>query len=541
MTTITFDGKEVGFGSPTVVDSNGDEQSFYDGGFGAAYPLTVDGVDFINNAEAYFGDPLIEISVSLLGEEKGLFIPDNGGTILTFQGNFGLIFEEFFNTTVVDETPIGPLEIIFTNTITGDEYYALNTLPGFQTNVYSNIYHNQIIVATPSMLKGDYSIKIKYNRVLEVTLPQTLSVIHRMRNDKTNSIRNNYPKWYNVGQRSDNFNSPAQYYPQSESNLAVMTSAFGEVWNYAYDNDYTVTTADYKIDSGFLNVESTITFDNSGEIHLDDQQVLTYTGKTATSLTGVSGSVKLIKKGTRVFNNKSLGKFEKYYRAQNLGFYYPRKTIREEDFWDAVRIVEHNERPSATVIFNYLYHFFKSINLTKEVTITGRSISQPTDLSDFNCSHVGRICRINNKFYYIEGDTISVDGGLLLDEVGCPYWEGSKDKNGDNVFNGETYSIEILPWIIYDDEGGFFTLSLERTAFVYPNGYIDLDYIDLNIFLEGADFSAEARNVNIDLFVAAGIQDRIYFKQRCEDSFGTYYTPQAIPDALRIIPDYEYN
>lgn len=536
MATITYDGQEIGFGSSTIVNSSGVEQEFYDSGFGAPNSISVDGDDYTNSAEAHFGDPYVSINIDVVQGAEGLLLSDDGGNILELRGDFRQIFESFRIDGDANEKILGPITAKFISASDPDLIYtALNGLPGSGTNLFISSNQKQMFLSTPSMLKGDYSLRLLWRNVITLDLPFTFTVVNRLRNDKVFSIRNNLPAYYDVGNKSDNYINVDQYYPQTESNLAVITSAFGTSFDSLYNSSYTVTTAKLKRGDNALLVETTLGFPVTGKLKLDSGETLTYTGKTETSFTGITGVTRLSEKGTRVQElDITSSKIDDYYKLQNNQFYVPSRGIRRDEFLNAFNIIDLNERSSEQVIFHYLYNIFKGINLNKTATISGTTVSSPTSGS-WNNSHTQRICKINDRFYFIEGGDISGLNTLELDPIGCTYWTAADFDNGE-------YDIEVLPWIIKEDFRGKFTIELEKSCFTAALGYIDKDYIDFNIYIEGDDFDNNIKkNLNLDLFVAAGIIESFNFKRRSEDLFGTYFVQYAAPDGLRIIPDYEYN
>jgi hypothetical protein len=536
MATIIYDGIELGFGSPTVVDSSIIEQDYHDSGFGAPDAISLNGDEYTNSAEQAFGDPYVSINIDIVNPEGGYLLSDDGGNILELRGDFSQIFDSFGIVGDKTDKILGPLSAtFFNNSDNSINYDALSGMPQGGNNLFIQSNQKQMFLCTPSMVKGEYSLVLTWKSVQSITLPFTFTVVNRLRNDKVFSIRNNLPSYWNVGQKSDNYVNIDQYYPKTESNLAVLTSVFGTAFNSIYDSNYTITTSMHKRGDSTLSVESTLGFNNSGSIKLDNGQKITYTGKTPTSFTGVSLTSDLIEKGSRVQQiDTTLSLISDYYKIQNNGFYVPSKGIRKDDFLNAFNVIDMNERHSTQVIFQYLYKIFKGINLVKTATITDGVISAPTEGS-WNNSHCQRICRVDQKFYYIEQCDISGLNTLTLDPTGCSYWQSSSE-----IENGE-YEIEVLPWTITEDYSGRFTITLEKTCFNAVLGYVDKDYIDFNIYIDGDNFENNIRNnLNLDLFVASGIIESIQFKRKSTDLFGTYFTQEAAEDGLKIVPDYDF-
>lgn len=536
MATITYDGVESGWGSPIINNSQGEEQALYDAGFGAPISISVNGDEYTNTAETAFGDSYVSIDIDIVDPQGGYLLSDDGGNILELRGDFSQIFESFGIVGDKTDKILGPLTAtFFNNSDNSINYDALSGMPQGGNSLFIQSNQKQMFLCTPSMIKGEYSLVLTWKSVQSIALPFAFTVVNRLRNDKVLSIRNNLPSYWNVGQKSDNYINADQYYPKTESNLAVLTSVFGTALNSIYDSNYTITTAMHKRGDSTISVESTLGFTNTGSIKLDNGQKITYTGKTPTAFTGVSLSSDLIEKGSRVQQiDTTISEISDYYKLQNNGFYVPSRGIRKDEFLDAFNVVDMNERHSTQVLFQYLYKIFKGINLIRTATITDGVISTPTEGS-WNNSHCQRICRINQKFYYIEQSDIDGANTLTLDPIGCAYWQSSSD-----ITNGE-YQIEVLPWTITEDYNGRFTITLEKTCFNAIQGYVDKDYIDFNIYIEGDDFENNIRNnLNLDLFVASGVIESISFKRKSDDLFGTYFTQEAAEDGLKIVPDYDF-
>lgn len=538
MTTITVNGTEIGWGSATVVDSDGNQtETFIDSGFGAPDFITVDGVDYTNSAEASFGDPYTNITIEIEGDDQEyLYLPHDGGLVIEAKGDFNQYLVDFGIDPLQENTPIGPFKVEFISQDPGGKtYQAISGLPSLKTNIWTQINQKRMYFATPVMPKGDYTLRFTWRLIYTFNFEKTVRVIHRLRNDKELSMKKSFPQYWNAGHRSDNIIPGGEYIAgQTENDLSVIIRSISENFDNIYSSDYTVTTQNYNWQDSVLHVESTLGFPESGTINIIDGQVLSYTGKTSTSFTGVTGSINYISKNSRAFlTNVEQLKMDDYYRLRNNQLYFPRNSVKRDDFLSAVNIVEFNDRHSEQVIFQYLYKLFQRFNYTKTATINGTTISSPTE-GAWNCSHAQRVCKISDKFYFISGETISADGGLILDGIGCTYWNAAD-------FANDSYEIEILPWIVEIDSRGIFQITFESSIFSVQSGYIDKDFIDFNIFIDGDEFDNNTQNnLNLDTFVAAGVIEKINFKRKCEDDFGTYWTQLARPSSDKLVLSHEY-
>lgn len=547
MAHFDVDGLELGFASPTTYNlATGVE--YVGGGFGAPQTITDgDGDTYSHNQEQYFGDPHSNILMNILDKED-LLIPDNGGEILQLRGPFDQLFNTFNIDAPQFEKPIGPFFAKFiSDDVVGREYDAFSGLSSYKTKLYTDITGKSLTICTPVMEQGDYTLRIYYGqgRIEYFEFNDTLKVVHRLRNDKTLSIKSQCPNYWNVSERSDAVKLDTQYRKRDESNLSKILHSVGQNFNNIYNSDYTLTKDETLKNETILEVESTIDFPSKGVLHLDDGHVLNYTGKTHNTFTGITGIYKPIEKRIRVAaENLELNVIDNFYKVQNNGFYKPLAHITEKEWLSAFNIVEFNERSSEQVIFKYFYELMKKINLIKQVNITGSIVSAPLDASSWNCSHIQRYCKITNssgesRFFFIVSEDPNNSAQLQLAETGSSYFNGAVDKNQEreNGFDTGQYTIEIIPWNITQDYKGVFQIELEKTVFNSFQGYIDKDYIDRNIFLDGSDLDNNSqRNLNLDIFVAAGITDKLRLRRQCEDFFGTYFRVDVNPTEFQILP-----
>lgn len=542
MARICLQGLEVGFGSPTIFDQNTNQELVGDAGFGAPDHIVahVSTDEYCIDAETGFGDPWNGVSLVLQNDVK---ISDHGGDLLALRGRFDLLFETFDIPAPSFEKPVGPFFARFiSNNVNGLEYDAFSALPGLGKQLYTNISQDEIQLATEPMLQGPYTLRIYFGQTggEYIDFPQDIEVVHRLRNDKTLSIKNQMPQNLKVGLRTDHDVLGTQYFKKDESTFSKVIHSIGQNFNHMFNNDYTLTTQKHPTNVSILHVETTLDFPDSGTLLINDGQELQYTGRTNTTFTGISGMEDIIDRRVRVSRpNPELNDIDNYYKVQNNGFYKPISSISENEWLTAFNIVEHNERHSEQVIFQYFYNLLKRLNLVKQVNITGDRISAPLDSSSWNCQHTQRICRIGERFHFIMCEDPDDETGLQLDNIGCSYWNGSTnvEQGRPNGYESGEYTIEILPWNIEQDHAGRFTISLEKSVFNSFQGYIDKDYIDRNIFIDGIDLdNSTQRNLNLDIFVAGGIIDTLQLKKQCDEFFGTYFRSDVRPEVFQILP-----
>lgn len=534
-------GLEVGFGSPTVYDVASGEELVGDAGFGA--PEYIEdrlGAEYCIDAETGFGDPWEGISLVL---QNDVLISDHGGDLLSLRGRFDLLFDTFDIDVPQYEKAIGPFFAKFiSNDVAGREYWAFSALPSLKTQLFTNITQNELQLATEPMIQGSYTLRIFYGqgRVEYLDFPENIEVVHRLRYDKALSIKNSMPRHYDVGLRTDADVLSRQYYKRDESTFSKVISSIAQNFNHVYNGDFTLTTRAHQKNVSILHVETTLDFPNSGKLFLGNGQTLEYTGKTNTTFTGVTGMEDVVDSYVRVSRpNPELVAIDNYYKIQNNGFYKPISQITEDEWLTAFNIVEYNERHSEQVIFLYFYHLLKKLNLVKQVNISGDRVSAPLDGSSWNCSHIQRMCKIGDRFFFIMCEDPDDETGLQLDRIGCTYWNGSTNRaqGRPQGFSNDEYTIEIMPWNIEQDHMGRFTLSLEKTVFNSFQGYIDKDYIDRNIYIDGLTLdNTTQRNLNLDIFVASGVIDTLQLRKACDEFFGTYFRTDVRPEVFQILP-----
>ena len=355
---ICVQGLEVGFGSPSIFNRTTGVELVGDAGFGSPDVIDGPGVrDFCVEAETGFGDPWENITLAVEGDVK---LSDQGGDLLELRGRFDLIFDTFDIEQPQFEKAIGPFFAKFiSQDVANREYDAISALPLLKTQLYTNTTQNAMQLAAPPMIQGTYTLRIFYGqgRVEYIDFPENVEVVHRLRNDKVLSIKNQMPGHYNVGIKTDHSALSGQYFKRDENNFSKIISAVGQNFNHMYNQDYTLTTAAHNRNVSILNVETTLGFPEKGTLFINDGQTLEYTGRTNTSFTGISGMSSPIEKRVRVSKpNDELTTIDNYYKIQNNGFFKPLSNISEEEWLTSFNIVEFNERHSEQVIFLSLIH-----------------------------------------------------------------------------------------------------------------------------------------------------------------------------------------
>lgn len=512
---------EIGFGSISLPEDLLPD-FWHDHGFGAPFEATIpiDASDpnspvycYRNTAEEGFGDPYTAI--------KGKKPPRiNEGGLVEFSDNGGMLgiafaeFNEAF-TNALPNRPLGPFTAFIRHTITGEEHQLFSAIPGQGYALFTTNNQDKIYFALPFCAKGEYDFFLKWfdNNVLQTfTLAKAIKILHRQRNDKTMAIRANLPEFWAAGPRSDNYNSP-DLYIKNETTNAVLTSMVGEVFNKLWFNDYTITKAIYTTDQTTLEVESTLGFPKKGTFIVDGLKV-TYTDKTDTSFLGCSGIDKIIHPTSRVhFDHQEFSEIDNYWKILNNKLYKPAYVIDDESWLRAFNTIEFGEHVCWTVLFSYYRHLFNIITYTEDVLLTGSSTISPV-VADPASSPMLQNAAFRNRLVEINGQifkTLGYNGnrtGILLDRVGCTYWNGAFE-NGDltkPVLDNDTiYSATFLPFIIKKDNNGEFIFDLEETSLPTVAGFIDHDFIDFNIYFGGSEVGPET-DLNMNKLLAAGIK-----------------------------------
>ena len=277
-----------------------------------------------------------------------------------------------------------------------------------------------------------------------------------------------------------------------------------------------------------------------------------------------------IPKGERVYHNHfDFSIIDMFYKLINTGFTKP-SAILQDNFERAYNRVEYGERELMRVIFEYFYELFRQLNIKLKLKVgdivfrkfpvelgspdrfvVGSAFNDETYRPDtaviydignnnLNCSHVQRLCKVNNKFYFIKSRFLDNSGNMSyqLDDRGCAYWNAMTPEYAQLLEDATQtdIDIEILPWIIFKDDGGRFHIRFEKTCFDGIESFIDKDFIDFDVFISGENGEEEIgndfnRNFNFMIMTAANIDDKVYLHKRCENKFGTYFNPNNAPEA----------
>lgn len=490
---------EIGFGSCHTTP----EVEYADMGFGAPFEIQIDqpfdeslSYCYRNVAEQGHGDPYGNFNIYIDGDKQKF--SDDGGEIAILRGDF----QDLLPGTPKFK-PIGPFQVDFISVSDGTRYKSFSGVPQKRRNLFTTINQNKMHVCLPVMPKGLYNVEVFWGEgfVNKAQITSGIEIIHRNRFDKALAVRNNLPRFYNVGELSDNI-VPSQDY-KKESNIAVLTKAFAEICEYGFPNAYTVLTQKAERDTDVLHVETTLRYPESGIVYADGEKI-TYTGKTNTTFTGCTGVRKDIIKNTRVESKeRDYAGIPNFTLRRHDDLIKPRWPLVGDSWEGAFNVMHLGERAAMPVNFNFFYYLFQNI-IPKD---TGTYNSADRTLSFVDPDFLKEVftqkyCRIGGKTYHIEKVNLPMKQ-ITLTEYGCSYWHAAPDY-GDEL---QQLEIEILPFWIRRDEGGLFRVEMEGSIFREDLGFIDKDYIDLNIYLGDADVGEQESALLRHL--AAGVKGEV--------------------------------
>jgi hypothetical protein len=515
---------ELGFSSPHATP----EVEYSDMGFADPYDITItnpfgDGNTHIykNKGNQGFGDPYGKTNLYIEGNKSKF--SDDGGEIAIIRGKFSDLLP-----STPDFQPIGPFQIDFISVSNPSQSYtAYSGVPQNKRLLWTTIHQDKMYVCLPVMPKGLYNLKLFYGNgfINTTTITAGIEIIHRSRFDKAIAIRHNLPGYLNRGNISDNV-KPSQVY-KTESNIAVMTSAVAESLDYAFPNSYTVTTQNiYKGDTT-INVESTLRFPSSGSIFIDGFKI-SYTGKTNTTLTGVSGIIKTIQINSRA-TTKETGNYAEipnFILRQHDDLAKPNWPLTGSNWEAAFNVMHYGERSAMSVNFEYFYQLFKPVTPKKLATYT--LATKTLTFSDANTAKTvfnQKYCKIASKIYHIETASES-NNTIKLTPFATSYW------NEPDLSNASVYSVEILPFWIREDNNGKFSVEMESSIFAEDLGFIDKDHLDRNIYLGSYDIE----DGTLLRHLAAGILGSVKRRNFYGDNWGITINQDIRSASLVISP-----
>lgn len=470
---------ELGFSSPHAIP----EVEFSDLGFGDPDSITIsnpfdetDDYIYSNIGNQGFGDPFGNNNLYIEGNKTKF--SDDGGEVAEIRGRFDVILPG-----TPKFSPIGPFQVDFVSVSTGDSYKAFSGVPQKRRNLFTTINQDKLYVCLPVMPKGLYNIEVFYGDgfINKTTITSGIEIIHRSRYDKALSARQSLPKFLNTGEVSDNI-VPGQDYKE-ESNIAVLTKAFAEICDYAFPNAYTVTTQNVKRNDSVVFVESTLRYPESGSFWIGEDFVQ-YTGKSATSFTGCTGIERPHIKNTRVeTRERDYAAIPNFTLRRHSDLKKPKWPVLGDVWESAFNVMNYGERAAMSVNFNFFYHLFQNVSPRAEASYNASNRKITFTDSDFAKNvFIQKYCRIGDNTYHIE-TVDELTNTATLTKYETSYWNAAPAEDLENIV------VEVLPFWVRFDEGGLFRIEMDGSIFKEDLGFIDKDFINLNIYLGDNELS----------------------------------------------------
>lgn len=265
---------ETGFGSPSLADY---EEIYYDRGFGTP----VEDSEVILSRDTGFGSPYdgIDFPVGLVGD--GIF-GDDGGEFIALFGIWGGLIP------TPERQFVGPFLISVRSQETSAVLPCKSALAGFKNLTYSDLTQKVIKASLPPLRHGKYDVLINYGLNFSglIVLEGAITIIRTNRNQNEVNIAKAMPNY--LATKKDYLGFIPDYLGfRKLGPLQAIVSAVGEEICRQISTPYTLLTTDLEVEDTVAHVESTLSLKNSGYIYIGDQ-LFSYTGKTDTTLTGLT-------------------------------------------------------------------------------------------------------------------------------------------------------------------------------------------------------------------------------------------------------------
>jgi len=527
---------ELGFGSPFYTNqSNGDM------GFGSPYALSYDVNSYSTDAEQGFGDIFNPINVFIGGDQ--IELGDEGGQFLKLFADWRTLVND------PTQTYVGPFKIYLTNDT--ESFLCRSGLPGFPNETWSDNLGQHVSFIMPTAIPhGIYDIEIYYglNYSQSLFLGDAIRVFKGSRNLYSKNLRKNIPKFYNLGIFSDGGKNYEEVYNTDKSNIEKILDTIAEEISTIISGEYTIVTDDCLPGDTLLKVESTIGFPDRGILKVGNQELI-YSSKTDTQF----NLVNYIKDDITIFMpvtyiNYNLEKIDNYYLRQIYQYDKPISfNIREAQWDETFKYLQFAERYSFVNIFNYFCALTRHVDFSHDCVLASAAnqvfiIEDST--KEFNTSHLDRFVAIDDEIYHSIAlvDTAHISDpeltvkGLKLNKIATSCWRASQFTDFS-----KTYNLNVKPFNIYNDYDATFGVVYENSIFGVTNGFIDKDFLDLNIYFEDYSQIGERNFNSVELgysdMTAAGVIPQLIRKQKTNDNFGTYINPQLDPALIILEPD----
>lgn len=264
---------ETGFGSLTYDPA----PEYYDWGFGTPTPVSLEhGLEAIRGADTGFGSPFQPNEGPVFVFAEGDLIPEDGGVLIQVCRDWRGSFPD-----VAPQGPLGPFVVDIVNATSGASVKAIGDIGA---SCFTNFYQDRLPLVVPPLPQGDYNLHIEWLGGLNsLDVVNAFSVGPAPRCEFAYTIRQHIPSWLNKGPQEVELDPDNRV----TSNLGVITKSIGEMLQGFYGRPCTATTVALAYGASEITVESTIGFPESGAVFVEDVR-FTYTGKTTTTLTGVT-------------------------------------------------------------------------------------------------------------------------------------------------------------------------------------------------------------------------------------------------------------
>lgn len=254
-----------------------------DWGWGDAPPASISATDAIPQNEIDYG----------WGSDRGSAVPahlelassrvgDDGGYLVQIRGNFPR------GGASLRARPSGFSVVLTRN---ANDHVCYSGRAGEGTSCSTDLRAQILHAYTPRLDVGDYVVSVRYGGVVENA--GTLSVERRTRTLAEYAIRSGLASVYDAGARAPQLDplldaAAPSATAETYSVIETITRAIGQsVAEFSAAGVVTRLTAALSVDDATMFVESTLGMSDAGRVYVEGT-LITYTGRTITSLTGLA-------------------------------------------------------------------------------------------------------------------------------------------------------------------------------------------------------------------------------------------------------------
>lgn len=276
-----------GFGSPTPVVL-GDEKPV-DGNVEYSTPdlqSILTEADYVDRQidlerDTAFGSPFDNFNHPVVLQGDGALIPDDGGINIKLQSRWTSVWNnEIGRKFRLGKGFLGPFYVTYINKATGQVTSAVGG------RCFTNYSMDTLYAGVPPLPRGDYNVEIKWQDINTVRIVDAFSVVVRPRIPEAYNLRMHIPSHLSRGPTVLKNDYIGVYYKDKESNLSVLLKSLGERLQDFIGKPTTGLAASLSWGDATVSVETTLGFPDSGILMIAGHKI-SYTGKTATSFTGI--------------------------------------------------------------------------------------------------------------------------------------------------------------------------------------------------------------------------------------------------------------